>query len=304
VLVAPPLFHGFGLAYLALTLLLGATLVVRRRFRAEELLADVAAEHVGVVIAVPTMLRRLVELPPAARARYDLTSVKAWISSGSALGAPLSERFLELHGPRLYNLYGSSETGFGALATPAELAAAPGTVGHAPLGTALRLLDGEGRPVARGQVGRLFVKSGLMLASADGGADKEVIDGFMSTGDMAHRDAADRLFIDGRADEMIVSGGENVFPGEVEELLARHPAVSEVAVVGTPDQEFGQRLVAFVVARAGQPADGDALRRHVRENLARYKVPREVVFLDELPRNAAGKPLKRHLRDTHALDSP
>jgi acyl-CoA synthetase (AMP-forming)/AMP-acid ligase II len=291
--VAPPLFHGFGLAYLALALFLGATLVLRRRFDPAELVSDVARHRVDVVIAVPTMLRRVLELPPTTRSRVDLSRVKAWISSGAALGSELGTRFMQAHGPLLYNLYGSSETGFGALATPQDLQAAPGTVGHRPLGTELRILGADGHHVATGAVGRLFVRSGLLFAGYEGGGNKEVIGGFMSTGDMAHVDANGRLFIDGRADDMIVSGGENVFPQEVEELLSRHEAVAEAAVVGVADDEFGQRLAAFVVRRGEVTAE--ALRGYVKANLARYKVPRDVVFVDELPRNAAGKVLKRQL---------
>jgi acyl-CoA synthetase (AMP-forming)/AMP-acid ligase II len=287
--VAPPLFHGFGLAYLALALFL----VLRRRFDPAELLNDVARHRVDAVIAVPTMLRRVLELPPTTRSRVDLSRVKAWISSGAALGSELGKRFMQVHGPLLYNLYGSSETGFGALATPQDLEAAPGTVGHRPLGTELRILGADGHHVATGAVGRLFVRSGLLFAGYEGGGNKERIGGFMSTGDMAHVDANGRLFIDGRADDMIVSGGENVFPGEVEELLSRHEAVVEAAVVGVADDEFGQRLAAFVVRRGEVTAE--ALRGYVKANLARYKVPRDVIFVDELPRNAAGKVLKRQL---------
>ena len=292
-LVAPPLFHGFGLAYLALALFLGATLVVRRRFDPAELVCDVARHRVDAVIGVPTMLRRVLDLPATIRSRVDLSHVKAWISAGAALGPELGTRFMQAHGPSLYNLYGSSETGFGALATPTDLQAAPGTVGHPPLGTELRILDLEGHRVAAGEIGRLFVRSGLVFAGYEGGGNKEVIDGFMSTGDMAHVDANGRLFIDGRADDMIVSGGENVFPQEVEDLLAGHEAVAEAAVVGVPDEEFGQRLAAFVVRRC--EITEQALRDYVKAHLARYKVPRDVVFVDELPRNAAGKLLKRQL---------
>ena len=134
-----------------------------------------------------------------------------------------------------------------------------------------------------------------MFAGYVGGGNKEMIDGHMSTGDLGHLDAAGRLFIDGRADDMIISGGENVFPGEVEEVLAGHPAVAEVAVVGVPDEEFGQRLRAFVVARPGSPVGADELRTYLKDRLARFKVPRDFVFVPQLPRNALGKVMRREL---------
>jgi fatty-acyl-CoA synthase len=291
--VAPPLFHGFGLTYLALALFLGATLVLRRRFDPAELVSDVARHRVDAVIGVPTMLRRVLDLSPTIRSRVDLSRVRAWISSGAALSPELGTRFMQAYGPLLYNLYGSSETGFGALATPRDLQAAPGTVGRPPVGTELRIVDANGQRVAAGEIGTLLVRSRLVFAGYEGGGNKEIIDGFMSTGDMAHVDGNGRLFIDGRADDMIVSGGENVHPQEVEDLLAAHEAVAEAAVIGVPDEEFGQRLAAFVVRR-GEITEA-ALRDHVRAHLARYKVPRDVVFVDELPRNAAGKLLKRQL---------
>ncbi len=135
-----------------------------------------------------------------------------------------------------------------------------------------------------------------MFDGYTGGGGKEVIDGLMSTGDVGRLDQAGRLFVDGRDDEMIISGGENVFPREVEDLLAEHPEVEEVAVVGVPDAEFGQRLQAFVVLRPGAELTEHGVQEHVKANLARFKVPREVSFMDELPRNATGKILKRELQ--------
>jgi acyl-CoA synthetase (AMP-forming)/AMP-acid ligase II/NAD(P)-dependent dehydrogenase (short-subunit alcohol dehydrogenase family) len=295
VLISTPLFHGFGLAYLAQSLLLGATIVVRRRPTPEELLAAVARHRVEVLVAVPTTLKRLLDLPEPARAAHDLSSLKAVLSSGAPLGGDLGTRFMAAFGPCLYNLYGSSETGFGAIATPADLAAAPGTVGYPPVGTAVRLLGPDGRPVPAGRVGRVFLQTGLAFAGYVGGGDKERIDGYVSTGDLGHVDEAGRLFIDGRADDMIVSGGENVFPLEVEEVLAGHPAVAEAVVIGVADGPFGQRLKAFVVTRAGEAVGEDALRDYLKDRVARFKVPREFVFLPRLPRNAAGKVLKRDL---------
>jgi fatty-acyl-CoA synthase len=295
ILIAPPLFHGMGFAYLNLSLFLGAAIVIRRRFDPEAVISDIARHKVGVMIAVPSMLRRLLDVPESVRSAHDLSSLRAVLSSGAALGGELGTRFMEAFGPCLYNLYGSSEVGFAAIATPEDLQAAPGTVGYAPAGTELRILGPDGQLLPAGQVGRVFVKTGLAFSGYVGGGSKEVIDGFMSTGDFGHLDVAGRLFVDGRADDMIISGGENVFPGEIEEVLASHPAIAEVAVFGAADEQFGQRLRAFVVVRDGMDIGEEALRAYLKERVARFKLPRDFVFLPRLPRNALGKVVKREL---------
>ena len=291
--IAPPLFHGVGLLTSMLALFLGSPLVLRPRFDAATLLADVEATRAGSVVAVPVMLRRLLELGPAEIARYDLRSLRAVISGASQLGAPLAERFIERFGPVLCDAYGSSEVGIATIATSADLLAAPGTVGRACLGSSIRILDDQDRQVPTGTTGRIFAGGGLVFGGYSDGSSKTVVDGRMSTGDLGHLDAAGRLFIDGREDDMIVSGGENVYPVEVEQCLAAHPAVAEAVVAGVPDEEFGQRLIAYVVL--DEPATEDDLIAHVKANLARYKTPRQVVILDEFPRNATGKVVRSKL---------
>jgi fatty-acyl-CoA synthase len=206
----------------------------------------------------------------------------------------LGTRFQDAFGPILFNLYGSSETGFGALATPDDGRAAPGTVGRPPAGTEVRILGPDRQAVPVGAVGAVFLKTGL-VTNYVGGGTRETVDGHLDTGDLGSLDATGRLFIVGRADDMNLSGGENVYPGEVEDVLTAHPGVAEAAVVGVPDDEFGQRLRAFVVARPGRTVTDDGLRSHLRERLARYKVPRDFVFVAALPRNALGKVLKQEL---------
>ena len=245
------------------------------------MLADIARHRVDVVIAVPSMLQRLLDVPEAVRAGHDLSSLQAVLVVRRPARRPNSaHRFMQAFGPCLYNLYGSSETGFGAIATPDDLRAAPGTVGYPPVGTEVRILGPDGQPLPAGQVGRVFLqdRAGVQRATSGGGT-KEVIDGYMNTGDLGHLDAAGRLFIDGRADDMVISGGENVFPREVEEVLAGHPAVAEVAVIGVPDEQFGQRLRAFVVARPGATVGAEELRDYLKDRVARFKVPRDFVFL-------------------------
>jgi fatty-acyl-CoA synthase len=294
--IVAPLFHGWGLLHFTLGLTLPSTIVLRRRFDPEEVLRTIHEHRVDSVAMVPTMLQRMLQLPPEVRERYDTSSLSAIPLSGSAIPGDLAVRAMDAFGDVVFNFYGSTETGWATIATPEDLRAAPSTAGTPPLGTDLVLLDDEDQPVPLGSTGRIFVASQLQMAGyTDAGLRKAIVDGKMSTGDVGYLDDAGRLFVAGRDDDMIVSGGENVFPLEVEDLLATHPSVAEAAVIGVPDEEFGQRLKAFVVPLDGAPADADELRSFVRANLARYKVPREIVFLDELPRNPTGKVLKRRL---------
>ncbi len=290
VAVPAPLFHTWGLAAFQIGLVLGATLVLRRRFDPAVLLADLRDHRCGALFVVPVMLQRVLEL-----ADPDAPDLRVIASSGSALPPPVTTRCLREFGPVLYNLYGSTEVSWVTIATPDELARRPETVGLPPRGTRLAILDEHGDPVAPGATGRIFVANDMLFEGYTNGAGKEVRDGLMSTGDVGYRDETGLLFIAGRDDEMIVSGGENVYPAEVESLLAGMPDVREVAVVGVPDDEYGQRLAAYVVCAEPGALDEDAVRGHVKAHLARFSVPRDVVFLDSLPRNATGKVLKGDL---------
>ena len=294
-MIAAPMFHSWGFAHFTLALPLGSTLVLRRRFDPEDTLRAVAESRSSALALVPVMLQRIMDLGPEVIGRYDLSSLRVIALSGSALPGELATRAMDAFGEVLYNLYGSTEVAWATIATPADLRAAPGTAGRAPVGTVVKLLDEQGREVPRGQSGRIFVANEMMFDGYTGGGNKEIIEGLMSTGDVGHLDSGGRLYVDGRDDEMIVSGGENVFPREVEDLLSDHGEIEEAAVLGVPDDEFGQRLKAFVVPRAGAGLTDQEVKDYVRQNLARYKVPRDVVFLDRLPRNATGKILKREL---------
>jgi acyl-CoA synthetase (AMP-forming)/AMP-acid ligase II len=296
-MVAAPMFHSWGFAHFTLGMALGAQLVLRRRFDPEGTLSAIAQHECTTLVVVPVMLSRILELPPETIARYDLRTLKIIGASGSALPGPLATEVMDRFGDVLYNLYGSTEVAWATIATPADLRAAPGTAGKPPFGTVVKLLDDDGHEVGQGETGRIFVGNELVFDGYTGGGNKAIVDGLMSTGDVGHLDAGGRLFVDGRDDEMIVSGGENVFPREVEDLLSHHEGVDEVAVVGVDDDKFGQRLRAFVVLASEGAVSEDDLKAYVKANLASYKVPREIVFLDELPRNATGKILKRELID-------
>ncbi|MDT4937652.1 MAG: fatty-acyl-CoA synthase [Pseudonocardiales bacterium] len=292
-----PLFHATGLSQFLLTMAMGSTTIVRRRFDPTATLAALAEHRAEVLVVVPTMLQRLVKLPDEVIRSYDTSALRIVFSAGSALPPDVGNRATELFGDVVYNLYGSTEVAVATVATPEDWRTAPGTVGRAPVGCRVALYDQQGRAVTTANcVGRVFVGSGLRFTGYTGGGTKDQIDGLLSSGDVGHFDDAGLLFIDGRDDDMIVSGGENVFPAEVEGLLVEHPDVADAAVIGVPDDEFGQRLKAFVVLRAGHDIGADELRDHVRSNLARHKVPRDIEFRDELPRNATGKLLRKELR--------
>jgi acyl-CoA synthetase (AMP-forming)/AMP-acid ligase II len=295
-LIAAPLFHAWGFAHVLLATALSSTILLRRRFDPLETVRAVSDHRADVLVVVPVMLQRMLEADAQERRRLDTESLRVIAVSGSALPGPLANRVMDAFGDALYNLYGSTEVAWATVAGPTDLRAAPGTAGRPPRGTMVKILDEHGGELPTGASGRIFVGSEMLFEGYTGGGDKDRYGGLMATGDVGHFDAGGRLFVDGRDDDMIVSGGENVFPGEVEDLLAGIAGVREVAVVGVADEEFGQRLRAVVSLEPGAELSEAQLQEHVRTHLARYKVPREVVFVDQLPRNATGKILKRELR--------
>ena len=300
IVIGPPVFHGFGLAFLGVALFIGAPVVLRRRFDPQWALEAIKRHRATHLVGVPVMLQRILGLSAAERARRDTSSLRAVASAGAPLAPDVATAFMDAFGELLFNLYGSTETGFASVAGPADLRAAPGTVGRAPRGTTIAVLDEQRRPVRSGTVGTVFVGSGLVFDGYAGGGSREVVGGMMNIGDLGHLDAAGRLFVDGREDDMILSGGENVFPQELEDVLAGHPQLADAAVIGVEDPDFGQRLRAFVVVRDGEAVTDEELAAYLRERLARYKLPREIRFLDAIPRNPTGKVLKRQLRGVSA----
>jgi fatty-acyl-CoA synthase len=297
--IVAPLFHSWGFAHFTLGLMLGSTYVLTRKFDPENTLSLIAQQQAQSAPMVPVMVQRIMELPEDIRTKYDLSSLKSIPLSGSALPGELAVRFMDEFGDILFNLYGSTEVAWATIATPADLRAAPGTAGPPPRGTIVKIYDENGRELPPGQDGRIFVGNEMLFEGYTGGGSKDVIDGLMATGDVGHIDEEGRLFVSGRDDEMIVSGGENVFPREVEDTIANMKGVDEVAVIGVDDEKFGQVLKAYVVKSNGASVSEDDVRKQVKDNLARYKVPKEVVFMDELPRNATGKILKKELKEKH-----
>ena len=297
-MIAAPLFHAWGFAHFTLGMGLSSTLVLKRKFDPEATLSLTARHECTALVVVPVMLQRILALPEDTLAMYDLGKLRVVPVSGSALPGSVSEKWMDLFGENLYNLYGSTEVAWATIATPEDLRAAPGTAGRIPRGTVVRVYDDDDQPIEEpGVTGRIFVGNDMQMEGYTGGGGKDAIDGLMSSGDVGHFDEEGRLFIDGRDDDMIVSGGENVFPQEVEELLQGHDDVEEVAVFGVDDEEFGQRLKAVVVTKKGKKMTEKDVKAFVKSNLAGYKVPRDVEFIDELPRNATGKILKRELKE-------
>jgi acyl-CoA synthetase (AMP-forming)/AMP-acid ligase II len=293
--VVAPMFHAWGFAHMGLGLMLGCRIVVRRRFDPEATLAAIERHQVDSAAMVPVMAQRILELPADVQLRHDCSSLRVVALGGSAIPGDLAVRFMDAFGDVAYNTYGSTEVAVVSVAGPRDLREAPHTAGRPVPRVVVRLLDDGGRPVPDGEAGRIFVGSAAAFEGYTGGGGKEILDGLMSTGDMGRFDAGGRLNIEGRDDDMIVSGGENVFPREVEDVIGAIDGVREVAVIGVPDDDFGQRLHAVVVRADGAQLTADDVKQAVRGELARYKVPRDVVFADELPRTTTGKILKREL---------
>jgi fatty-acyl-CoA synthase len=288
--IPTPLFHAWGLAQLTVAAATASTAVLVRRFAVDATLDAIEAERASVLAVVPVMIQRILAAETDGR---DLSSLRIVACSGSALPAAVATAWMDRFGDNLYNLYGSTEVGQATLADPEDLRAAPGTAGRAIPGTVVEVVDEQGEPLPPGGTGLIVVGSDGQFSEYTGGGTKDRVRGLMSSGDVGYFDADGRLFVTGRADDMIVSGGENVFPLEVEELLLTLDDIVDVMVVGVPDDEFGQRLAASVVLAPGASIDADGIRSFVASHLARHKVPRDVHVVDELPRNTTGKLLRR-----------
>jgi fatty-acyl-CoA synthase len=309
--VVAPMFHAWGFGQLVFAAMMACTIVTRRKFDPEATLELVDRHRATGLCVVPVMFDRIMDLPDDVLDRYSGRSLRFAAASGSRMRPDVVTSFMDRFGEVIYNNYNATEAGMIATATPADLRAAPDTAGRPAEGTDIRILDTDFRERPVGEVGTIFVRNSTQFDGyTEGSSDKGKAfrDDYMSSGDVGYLDDAGRLFVVGRDDDMIVSGGENVYPIEVEKTLASHPEVAEASVLGVDDDQFGQRLVAFVVLvrRAGAERPGDEihgaaatqdqLKAHVKENLANFKVPRAITVLDELPRSSTGKILRRELR--------
>jgi fatty-acyl-CoA synthase len=280
---------------------MACTIVTRRKFDPEATLALIDTHWATGLCVVPVMFDRIMDLPPAVLARYSGRTLRFAAASGSRMRPDVVTAFMDQFGDVIYNNYNATEAGMIATATPEDLRAAPDTAGRPAEGTDVKILDAEFRELPTGEVGSIYVRNSTQFDGYTSGSTKDFHEDYMSSGDVGYLDPAGRLFVVGRDDEMIVSGGENVYPIEVEKTLANHPDVAEASVLGVDDAEYGQRLAAFVVLTPGASATTDSLKAYVRENLANYKVPRSITVLEGLPRGSTGKILRRELQDL--LDS-
>jgi acyl-CoA synthetase (AMP-forming)/AMP-acid ligase II len=296
VVIAAPMFHAWGFSQLIFAATMACTIVTRRRFDPEATLRLIDRHRATGLAVVPVMFDRIMDLPDEVRGRYSGRSLRFAAASGSRMRPDVVTAFMDQFGDVIYNNYNATEAGLIASATPEDLRAAPDTAGKPAPGTEIRVLDKDLREVPTGEVGQIYCRSATLFEGYTSGKTKDFHDGFMASGDMGYLDENGRLFVVGRDDEMIVSGGENVYPIEVEKTLASHPQVAEAAVIGVDDEEYGQRLAAFVVLTDDADASPESLKQHVRENLANYKVPRQITVLDELPRGSTGKILRGDLQ--------
>nr|WP_072278567.1 acyl-CoA ligase FadD12 [Mycolicibacterium brisbanense] len=294
VVIVAPMFHAWGFSQLAFAASMACTIITRRKFDPEATLELIDRHRATGLCVVPVMFDRIMDLPDNVLRRYDGRSLRFAAASGSRMRPDVVTKFMDRFGDVIYNNYNATEAGMIATATPADLRAAPDTAGKPAEGTDIRILDADFNELPTGEVGTIYVRNSTQFDGYTSGSTKDFHDGYMCSGDVGYLDDAGRLFVVGRDDEMIVSGGENVYPIEVEKVLAGHPDVAEAAVIGVDDEQFGQRLTAFVVL--ANPVTPDELKAYVRENLANYKVPREITVLDELPRNNTGKIARRELQ--------
>jgi acyl-CoA synthetase (AMP-forming)/AMP-acid ligase II len=295
--IAAPMFHAWGFSQVLFSALMACTIVTRRKFDPEATLKLIDEHQASGLVVVPVMFDRIMDLPTEVLDRYSGRSLRFATASGSRMRPDVVTAFMDRFGDVVYNNYNATEAGMIATATPSDLRAAPDTAGTPADGTEIRILDAEFHDLPTGETGQIFVRSTTLFEGYTSGATKDFHEGFMASGDLGYLDDEGRLFVVGRDDEMIVSGGENVYPIEVEKTLAAHPDVAEASVIGVDDEQYGQRLHGFVVLRDGASAGPDDLRGHVRSNLANYKVPREITILDELPRNNTGKIARKELRE-------
>ncbi|MCW2831464.1 MAG: Long-chain-fatty-acid--CoA ligase [Aeromicrobium sp.] len=295
VVVAAPMFHAWGFGQVLLASTMTCTIVCRRHFDPEATLELVARHRAAGIVVVPVMIERIADLPEHLRRRHDDSSLRFATASGSRMRPEAVLQFMDDFGDIIYNSYNATEAGMIATATPADLRVAPDTAGRAVNGTTIRILDDDGQPVENGATGQIFVRNDTQFDGYTSGDSKEFLEGFMASGDVGRLDDEGRLYVVGRVDDMIVSGGENVYPLEVEQCLIEHDSVQEAVILGVDDVTFGQRLAAYVVPTPGATIEVSVLKDHVRAHLASYKVPRDITVLDELPRNATGKVMKREL---------
>jgi fatty-acyl-CoA synthase/long-chain acyl-CoA synthetase len=297
-----PLYHSGPGGFLQIAHLYGNTAVVQRRFDAEDWLRLVQKYRVSMTFSAPTPIRLVVNLPAEVKARHDRSSMRRMIANAAPWSFALKEAYLaDFPEDSLWEVYGSTELGVDTVLAPKDQRRKPGSCGQAAPGVEIKLVAADGREITEtGVPGEVYVRSANNFVSYHKAADKfdaNRRDDFLSVGDIAYRDEEGFYYICDRKSDMIISGGMNIYPAEIEAALERHPAVQEAAVFGIPSDEWGESVHAVVVARTGQAVTAEALTSFARDHLAGYKVPRSMSFADELPKTGSGKILKRSLRE-------
>ena len=298
-LVVCPLYHSAAPAFVAMMFALGGTVVLMNHFDPAGALELIQRERVTCTLMVPTMIVRITNLPEAALASVDTSSLRWVMSVAAPLPTEAARRFMARFGPILWNFYGATETGLVTLAGPGDHLTRPGTIGRALRGNEIRLYDDSGHEVAVGAVGELYARNSMLISGYHRNAEatrSSLRDGLFSVGDLARRDPDGYYYLESRKHDMVISGGVNIYPREIEDVLLTHPAILDAAVVGVPDPEWGETLHAFIVRRDGHAVSEPEVIAYCKGALADFKRPRKVTFLHELPRNLTGKVLKRELR--------
>lgn len=299
-----PLYHSGPLGFLGIAQALGQTVVLQRKFDPEDWLRLVTTHGVSSTFSAPTPIRMICTLPDEVKTRYDTSSMKRMIANAAPWSHALKQMYLaDFPHDSLFEVYGSTELGVNCLLRPEDQMRKPGACGTPCPMVEIKLFDDEGREVTGfgpENTGELFVKSPSVFVDYYKQHENYLADhrqGFQTVGDIAYRDEEGFVYICDRKKDMIISGGMNIYPAEIEAALEAHPGVYEAAVFGVPSEEWGEAVHAVVVPRSGLQLEEVELDRHVREHLANYKIPRSYSWSEELPKTGSGKILKRQLRD-------
>lgn len=299
--VGGPLYHASPNAFARQGLALADILVLSSRFDPEELLRQIDRYRLTNLVMVPTFFVRLLKLPQDVRRKYDVSSLELVLHTGAPCPPDVKRAMIDWWGPVLVETYGGSETGIATICTSQDWLSRPGTVGRVAPGGAIKIFDEQRREQPTGVSGEIYARTPAYPDFSYHGRDDErrsvEIDGLITCGDIGYLDADGYLFLNDRKRDMIISGGVNIYPAEIEGVLLSCPGIQDCAVFGIPDDEFGERIYAAVQLDAGAVLTEDDVRNFVRQRLAAFKVPREVVFHGTLPREESGKIFKRKLRE-------
>ena len=299
--VTGPMYHSAPNAYGVVASRLGAKVILQPRFDAEDLLRLIEQHGVTHIHLVPIMFNRLLALPDEVRARYDLSSLKFVVHAAAPCPAPIKRAMIEWWGPVINEYYGATETAMVVSCTSQEWLAHPGTVGRAMPESEVRVIDPQGNTLPPGEVGEVVARTaGIADFTYHGDDAKRAAAekaGLIAPGDIGYLDADGFLYLCDRAKDMIISGGANIYPAEIEAVLHKMPGVADCGVFGIPDEEFGEAVCAVVQLSAGADLTESEVRTYLRGQMAGYKVPRRVEFHGELPREDSGKIFKRKLRE-------